>query len=151
MAHVHSKEKIIEAEQTLAKMAIVLGSDHLDKVFAAFQLANTAAASDIETVIYFTIWGVNVIKKGEAEKLSLSSDYSRYQERLKKGMEETRSPSISKMIMDAKELGIKFLACETWMALLGVKKEDLIEEVDDVVGYPTFTLIAKDANLTFFI
>jgi peroxiredoxin family protein len=151
MAHVHSKEKIIEAEQTLAKMAIVLGSDHLDKVFAAFQLANTAAASGIETVIYFTIWGVNVIKKGEAEKLSLSSDYSRYQERLKKGMEETRSPSISKMIMDAKELGIKFLACETWMALLGVKKEDLIEEVDDVVGYPTFTLIAKDANLTFFI
>jgi peroxiredoxin family protein len=151
MAHVHSKEKIIEAEHTLAKMAIVLGSDHLDKVFAAFQLANTAAASDIETVIYFTIWGVNVIKKGEAEKLSLSRDYSRYQERLKKGMEETKSPSISKMITDAKELGIKFLACETWMALLGVKKEDLIDEVDDVVGYPTFTLIAKDANLTFFI
>lgn len=135
----------------MAKMAIILGSDHLDKVFAAFQLANTAAASDIETVIYFTIWGVNVIKKGEAEKLSLSRDYSEYQERLKKGMEETRSPSISKMIIDAKELGIKFLACETWMALLGVKKEDLIDEVDDVVGYPTFIVIAKDANLTFFI
>jgi len=135
----------------LAKMAIVLGSDRLDKVFAAFQLANTAAASDIETVIYFTIWGVNVIKKGGTEELSLSSDYSRYQERLKKGMEETKSPSISKMIMDAKELGIKLLACETWMALLGIKREDLIDEVDDVVGFPTFTYIAKDANLTFFI
>jgi peroxiredoxin family protein len=55
------------------------------------------------------------------------------------------------MIKMAKDLGVKFHACTPTMQLSGVTKEDLIPEVDGMMGAATFLELAKDATTTLFI
>jgi len=55
------------------------------------------------------------------------------------------------MLMQAKEAGVKIHACSPTMGLMNVKKEDLIPEVDDIIGASTYLDMALDADLALFI
>ena len=59
-------------------------------------------------------------------------------------------PSLPELIAQARELGIKFIACEMAMNLMGISREELIE-VDSVAGVASFAAIAREANSTLFI
>ncbi|MEE8403230.1 MAG: DsrE/DsrF/DrsH-like family protein, partial [Candidatus Hydrothermarchaeaceae archaeon] len=60
-------------------------------------------------------------------------------------------PPIPEMIKDAKDMGVKFLACQMTMDVMGVKDEDLIDEVDDSVGAAAFLSEALDADVNLFV
>jgi peroxiredoxin family protein len=70
---------------------------------------------------------------------------------MKKRMKVKQVKSLKEMIQDAKDLDVKFLVCDMSMDIMGLKKEEFIKEVDDIVGVGTYLKESKDANLTLFI
>jgi len=60
-------------------------------------------------------------------------------------------PSLEEMITLAKEQGVRFVACTTSMALMGLSRDDFIDEVEEVAGAATYLGIASDAKVNLFI
>jgi len=158
----------------LTKATIVVFSGDLDKALAAFVIASGAAASGWEVTLFFTFWGINIVRdenkkalekkdfmskmfgammpKG-AEKLKLSklNMGGMGTSMMKKRMQLKKVKSLREMIKDAKELDVKFLVCDMSMDIMGLKKEEFIDEVDDIVGVGTYLKESKGADLTLFI
>ena len=152
-------------------MTIILFSGELDKAIAAFTLATTAAASNMEVTIFFTFWGLNVLKK---ERLTLSATQKLLQKlfnlmstsrlpisrlnmsglgawMMKKLMRKTNAASLSDLMKLARELDVKYIACTTSCSVLGLTAENLVGEVDEFAGAATYLSEAKEAKINLFI
>ena len=145
-------------------------SGDLDKAMAALVIATGAAASSMDVTLFFTFWGLNVIKKGGLFKgegfmgkmfnvLARGGDaigpsrlnmlgIGRWL--MKRIMKQKNVNLPKEMIKEAKELGVKFLACEMSMRVMGIRKEDLIE-TDGIVGVATYIQEASNSEITLFI
>jgi peroxiredoxin family protein len=64
-------------------------------------------------------------------------------------MKQTKSPNLHDLLEAAKEAGVKFYACSTSCSILGITKDELIDEVQEIVGAATFLSEAKDATTLF--
>jgi peroxiredoxin family protein len=148
------------------KLLIVCSKGTLDMAYPPFNLATTAASIGWEVDLYFTFWGMDIITKNKSLKLSpvgnpslpmpnilgmLPGMTAMATKMIKSKMKKTNMPTIEEMIKMAKDLGVKFHACTPTMQLSGVTKDDLIPEVDDMMGAATFLELAKDATTTLFI
>lgn len=155
------------------KATIVVFSGELDRALAAFNIATTAASMGMEVTMFFTFWGLNVISKektgavdrkalqkmmglmnkGGARRLKLSrlNMLGGGKAAMKMLMKEYHMPSLEEMIPLAKELGVRFLACTTSMALMGMDESDFIPEVDDYVGAATYVENAAGSKINLFI
>ena len=133
--------------------SMVCFSGDLDKAYAAFIIANGAQAAGIDTTMFFTFWGLNLIKKGGLAKAKLSKMNmgGLGKAMIKKKMAEHNVSSLEELVQDFHELGGKLIACEMSMQVLGIKKEDLIPEVDDIVGVGTYIKNAKEGSINLFI
>jgi peroxiredoxin family protein len=134
------------------KLAIIVHSGTLDKLYCAFILGSTATSMDIEAHLYFTFWGLTMLKKGALEKAGLPATYKHMEEQLKKKLEEMNYPTPYDLLKRMKASGLlKIYACSPTMEMFGVKKEDLIPEVDQIAGAAAFLDIASDADTTLLI
>jgi peroxiredoxin family protein len=70
---------------------------------------------------------------------------------MQKKMQKIKMPSIREMIKTAKESGVKFHACSQTVEMMGLKREDLIPEVDDIIGAATYLDLASEDAITLFI
>ena len=70
---------------------------------------------------------------------------------MQKKMDKIKMPSIKEMIKTAKESGVKFHACSPTLDMMGLKREDLIPEVDDIIGAATYLELASEDAITLFI
>ena len=150
----------------------IMFSDDLDKALATFVLANGAAATGQKVTIFFTFWGLNVIKKphkpetekdifgkmfgmmlpSSSKKLKLSKmsmggiggKMMRYIMN-KKGID-----SLESLRQQALENGVEFIACQMSMDVMGVKQEELLDEVT-IGGVATYMERADNANINLFI
>jgi predicted peroxiredoxin len=104
------------------------GIDTPERTYAPFVLATTAAMMDIDATIYFLIKGVTVVKRGEAEKITLGG-----------------FPSLKEVIDQAAEAGVELLVCGQSTQLLGLSRGDFIPEAK-VVGAATLNDLALDAD-----
>ncbi len=153
------------------KLSIIGFSGDFDKLTAVFTLATGAAAIGYEVNIFFTFWGLDAIKikqgrspvgKGFLPKvfavfmgglksapvsrlnfLGLSPKIFRYL------MRKNNVATLEELVEAAKELGINIYACEMAMHILGIQKSDLIHEVKDVLGVPTFLKISEGGQTLF--
>lgn len=153
------------------KLSIIGFSGDFDKLTAVFTLATGAAAIGYEVNIFFTFWGLDAIKikqgrspvgKGFLPKvfglfmgglksapvsrlnfLGLSPKIFRYL------MRKNNVATLEELVEAAKELGINIYACEMAMHILGIQKSDLIHEVKDVLGVPTFLQISEGGQTLF--
>ena len=154
-------------------VTIVLFSGELDKAIAAFVIATSAASMGKEVNIFFTFWGLNVIKKeggllkgqnwmqkmlnlmnrGHAKKLALSkmNMAGMGPMMLKIMMSQKRVPSLREFIDMGTQLGVKFFPCEMSMTVMGLKKEDFIDECEDVIGAISYLSKANESNVNLFI
>ena len=154
-------------------MTVIVFSGDLDKVLAAFILATTGAAAGFKVTMFFTFWGLNVIKKNEgaaggrglmqkmlnllnrggSKRLPLSKFHmlGLGTWMMKKLMKETRTPEVEEMIKTAKKLGVKFVACTTSIGVMGLTKEDFREEVDSFAGASTYLNDARKGHVNLFI
>ena len=153
------------------KMTIILFSGEMDKATAAFILATTAAASGMDVTIFFTFWGLNVLKKSKytitksqgimqkmfhymsSSELPLSrlNMFGLGHWMMKKLMKKANTPSVKELMALARQLNVKYIACTTSCGALGISKENLIDEVDNFAGAPTYLSEAKDAKVNLFI
>jgi peroxiredoxin family protein len=153
------------------KATIVLFSGDFDKVFAAFTIAIATLAAGMDTSLFVTFWGLNAIKKGNLTGEGL---FGRMVGAMNRGGLDVIGPSkfnfggigrwmFKKMMKDKKvallpelrenmiDLGVHFVACKTSMDVMEIKKEDLIDEVEDVVGAATMVECAMESEVHFFI
>jgi peroxiredoxin family protein len=150
------------------KLLVVCSKGTIDMALPPFFLTTTAASMNWETHLYFTFWGMDIITKKKSENLKLSpvgnpslpmpnmigmlpGMTAMATKMIKSKMKKTNMPTIEEMIKTAKDLGVKFHACTPTMQLTGVTKDDLIPEVDDIIGVARFLELAQDADVTLFI
>lgn len=134
------------------KIALIVQSGTIDKLYCAFILASTSVAMGWEAHLYFTFWGLQSLTKGAIEKAKLPGDYKHLEETMHKNIERMNYPSPYDMLKRIKQSGqCKIYACTPTMEMFGVKKDSLVPEVDSMVGAATFLNIAADADITLFI
>ncbi|MDD5126975.1 MAG: DsrE/DsrF/DrsH-like family protein [Dehalococcoidales bacterium] len=136
------------------KATIILHSGDLDKVYSAFIIGNGALAMGMEVSIFCTFWGLQRFKKGALDKGPLSKmnmlGLGRWM--VKKKMKQANVAPLEKMLQDFKELGGKILACDMTMDVMGIKKEDLREDViSEYCSVGTYVSEARDSKITLFI
>ena len=110
------------------------------------------ASMDVEANLFFTFWGMNMLKKGGFESAKLPAPMSEGTEMMKNKMKKIGVPSLVELLQMCRETGnVKIYACSTTMEIMDVKREDLIPEVDDILGATAFLDIAMDSDVQLFI
>jgi len=136
------------------KATIVLHSGDMDKVFSALIIGNGALAMGMEVAIYFTFWGLQRLKKGGLEKgpLSKMNMLGLGKWMVKQRMKKARVASLERLLQDFKELGGKILACDMTMAVMGINKEDLRDDlISEYCAVGTYINEARESTITLFI
>jgi len=153
------------------KMAMAVMSGDMDKLFGAFIIATSAAASNIDVTMFFTFWGLRAIKKNEKTGKSLmgkmmglmeggdinKADPSKYSMggigrwMFKKMMGAKKVASLPELRQMALDLGVKFYGCQMSMDVMEIPREKLLDEVEDCVGGGFFVEKALEADVQFFI
>jgi len=150
------------------RLMIVVSKGTLDMAYPPLILAQIGAAMGMEVGLFFTFWGFDIIRKDRVDDLKvtpvgnpsmgmpnilaiLPGMTAMATSMVKKKIEELNMPTIREMIKECKDLGVKFYACSTTMEMFGLKREDLIEEVDDVVGATTFMNMAMEDAVVMFV
>lgn len=154
------------------KKTFIVFSGDLDKVLAAFIIANGAVAMGDEVAMFFTFWGLNALRRVHApkgdksamdrmfgalmpagpEKLKLSTMnmLGGGTAMIKKVMRNNQVPSLSELIASAQASGVRLVGCTMTMDLLGLKPDDLIDGVQ-LGGVATMLGDANESNGTLFI
>ena len=136
------------------KATIVVHSGDMDKIYSALIIGNGALAMGMEASMFFTFWGLQRLKKGGLEKgpLSKMNMLGLGKWMVKRKMKKARTASLEKLVQDFKELGGKILACDMTMEIMGIKKEDLRDDViSDYCGVGTYLNEARESKITLFI
>jgi peroxiredoxin family protein len=135
------------------KLAIVVFSGTVDRLLPAAIIASGGVAMGMDVELFLTFWGLNAFRKDSVNSNTrFSKDYEDMAPLMMQIMKNKNVPSWFEMLKKAKEIGnVKVHACAMTYDLLDMKKEDLAEIVDDVIGVGEFINIAKDAKITLFI
>ncbi|ATP40467.1 sulfur reduction protein DsrE [Solibacillus sp. R5-41] len=128
------------------KVAIIASNGGLFDAYKVFNIATAAAATEKEVQIFFTFEGLNLIHKQAMHVLKMPAG----KEHFAQGFADANVPSISQLVEMAQQLGVKFIACQMTMDVMGLTKTDFVEDIE-VGGAVTFLEFAKDAApaLTF--
>jgi peroxiredoxin family protein len=155
------------------KLAIVMFSGDLDRALAGFILATTAASMGMEVSMYFTFWGLNIIKKNEGGirskglmrkmlnfmnrggsrrlKLSKFNMLGLGTWMMKRLMRETHMPSIDEFITMAKNMGVKLIPCTTTCGVMGLPEDAFRSEANSLAGAAYFLGEARNSKVALFI
>lgn len=161
-----------QLQETKDGQTLVVFSNDLDKVLASFIIANGAAASGKQVTMFFTFWGLNVLRKPEnvkvkknlvekmfglmmpkgAQKLILSKMHMAGMGTwmMKQVMKSKNILTLNELIKSAQENGVKFIACTMSMDVMGIKEEELIDGVE-LGGVAKYISEANNANSNLFI
>jgi peroxiredoxin family protein/TusA-related sulfurtransferase len=151
---------------------IIVFSGDMDKVLASFVIANGAAAMGRPVTMFFTFWGLNVLRKTEKQnvkkplidamfgmmmpqgvnklKLSKMNMGGMGTAMMRKVMKDKNIDSLEDLIKKAMENGVKMIACTMSMDVMGITKEELIEGVE-FAGVGTYLGDAEESNVNLFI
>ena len=164
--------KTIAKTESKNAQTIVVFSGDLDKAMAAFIIANGARASGKEVTLFFTFWGLNILRKDNvsvkkenvvdkmfgmlmpkgADKLTLSKMNMGGigSMMMRRVMKNKNVSSLKELIEDAQKSGIKFIACQMSMDVMGLTKEELIDGIE-IGGVASYIDASSNANSNLFI
>jgi len=151
---------------------MVIFSGDLDKALAGFIIANGAASMGHKVTMFFTFWGLNILRKADppkvkktliekmfgfmmprgSQKLTLSKMHmAGMGTQMIKGIMKKKNVSpLPELMQSALDNGVVIQACQMSMDLMGIQKEELIDGID-IVGVATFIHASDDSNATIFI
>lgn len=151
---------------------IIVFSGDLDKAIASFIIANGAASMGKKVTMFFTFWGLNILRKSENSNVKKDFMEKMFGAMMPKGSEKLKlskmnmggiGPKLIRKIMDDKNVssledliksamdsGIEMVACQMTLDLLGIKKEELIDGVK-VGGVGYMLGEAEESNMSLFI
>ncbi len=161
------------AEAEKEKLTIVVFSGELDKALAAFIIATTGASMGMDVSMFFTFWGLNILKKNEGPaggkglmkkmlnwmnrggtkrlKLTHFHMFGLGTAMIKKFMKENHVPSLDEFIKMAKDMGVKMIPCSTTCSLMAIGEGAFREEVGSLAGAAFFLNEARQSKVTLFI
>ena len=151
---------------------LICFSDNLDRAIATFILANGAAATGGKVSIFFTFWGLNVIKKKHGPAVKKTFTEKMFARMLPKSsnslslskmnmmgmgskmirgiMKKKNIDSLESLIQQAMANGVEFIACQMTMDMMGIKKEELLDGVT-VGGVASYMQKAEESGVNLFI
>ena len=159
------------AELPNGKTFVVFSGD-LDKTIAAFIMANGAAAMGREVTIFFTFWGLNILRKPKKVKVKKSLVEKMFGFMLPRGttrlglsrmnmggmgakmirwiMKEHNIQSLEELIQQAIDHGVRLVACQMSMEIMGIRQEELIDGIE-LGGVATFLGSGEKSDMSLFI
>lgn len=166
------EERIAKLEGNRSNMTMVLFSGDFDKAFAAFIIANGALAMGKEVTIFVTFWGLDVLKKPTmtgAGKNFLEKMVTMMRPKGTSGLPTSKMnfagigpklfnymmtkknvTSLQNLVDTAREFGVRIVACQMSMDVMGIKKEDLIDGIE-FGGVAAFLGSSFNSNTTLFV
>lgn len=149
----------------------VVFSGDLDKALASFIIATGAASMGKEVTMFFTFWGLNILRKKNVKlekgfmdkmfgtmmpegtdelKISKMNMMGLGTKMIKNVMKEKNVDSLETLLLNAQNMGVKFVACAMSMDIMGIQKEELIDGVE-IAGVATYLAKTEEAGLNLFI
>ncbi len=154
------------------KKTIIVFSGDFDKAMAAFVIANGAAAMGDDVTMFFTFWGLNILRRPEkvkAKKSFLQGMFGKMMPRglgklglskmnfggmgarmMKMVMKQQNVASLEELFATAREQGVKMVACTMSMDVMGLSKEELVDGLE-YAGVASYLAEADEANVNLFI
>jgi CoA-disulfide reductase len=151
---------------------IIVFSGDMDKVLASFIIANGALAMGRPVTMFFTFWGLNVLRKTEKQSIKkplIDAMFGKMMPRgvnklklskmhmggmgtamMKKVMNDKNIDSLEDLIKKAMNNGVKMIACTMSMDVMGITKDELIDGID-YAGVGTYLGDAEESNVNLFI
>ncbi|GAB6699237.1 CoA-disulfide reductase [Streptococcus uberis] len=161
------QEGVLQETKNGATMVVFSGD--FDKAIASMIIATGAASFGKPVTIFFTFWGLSILKKEPIKKKGMAKLFDMMlpknadqlplskmnmagagQKMIKKIMKDKKVDALPEMIQQAHELGVKFVACTMSMDLMGIEKEELFDFVE-YGGVATFIGDSEQANMQLFI
>ena len=155
------------------KLTLVVFHGSFDHAQSAFIIATTAASMGMEVTMFFTFWGLNIIKRNEGGikskglmrkmfnfinrggskrlKLSRFNMFGLGTWMMKKLMKEVNSPSIDELITMAHQMGVRLIACTTTCGIMGLTEDAFRSEVESLAGAAYFLGEARESKVALFI
>lgn len=154
------------------ELTLVVFSDDLDKAMAAFIIANGAASIGTNVNMFFTFWGLNILKKKEGADVKKDFLSSMFGAMMPKGadnlslskmhfggmgtgimkhvMKNKNVESLEMLIQSAIEQGVTLTACTMTMEIMGIQREELLDNIGEG-GVASYLESATKANVNLFI
>lgn len=173
LAEIRKEIAALRAQVPEDRAALVVFSGDLDRAIAAFVIATGAAAAGLETTLFFTFWGLSIIKKkngaavskrdlmqkmfaamtpGSSESLGVSkmNYFGIGATMLRTMMKKQQVSSLEELMELARELGVRMIGCTMSMDVMGVDKAELFDGIE-LGGVAAFMGEAARARVSLFI
>jgi len=136
------------------RTTIVVQSGDMDKLYSALIIANGSLAMGMEASLYFTFWGLERLKKGALDRgpLSRMNLLGIGKWLVRRRMRRAKVAELERLLSDFKALGGRIIACEMTMEIMGIRKEDLREDMIDAYGaVGSYLNDARESQVTLFV
>ena len=154
------------------KFSLILFSGDYDKAMAAFTLANGAAGNQMEVTVFFTFWGVSLLRNRTQPRRSFLENLFKMMmpsgsrelglskmnfgglgpKLMQKLIAKKNGQTLNDLLAMAKERKIRFVACEASLKLLGIEPSELIDyEYLEIAGVDRFLNNASESKISLFI
>jgi peroxiredoxin family protein len=173
LAEIRKEMAELRAQVPEDRAALVVFSGDLDRAIAAFVIATGAAAAGLETTIFFTFWGLSILKKkngaavskrdlmqkmfammtpSSSESLGVSkmNYFGLGAAMLRTMMKQQQVSSLEELMALARELGVRMIGCTMSMDVMGIDKDELFDGIE-LGGVATFIGEAARARVSLFI
>lgn len=158
----------LEKHSRKRRLAVIVSKGTLEAAYPPLILATTAIALDMEAALFFTFFGLHILKKGAAESLqfiplgnpatpmpyiisALPDMTALATLMMKQTIASKQIVSVPELLSLARESGVKLWPCQMTMDMMGIERKNLIGGLEDPVGAATFLSYAADADITLFI
>ena len=172
-AHAVEEMQAVEPVPEKEKMVLIAASGDLDKAWPVLILATTGAAYGMEVTVFFTFWGLGILKRPDAgitgddwrqkmlsvfnrgtpERLHLSKlNFGGMGPKMMKDLaDKHKVASVQELLELAQDMGVRLWPCQMTMDLMGLSREDLIDGLDDPAGAGSAISLMKQAEISLFI
>lgn len=163
----------VAEEPAAEKMVIIAASGDLDKAWPVMILATTGAAYGMDVTIFFTFWGLGILKrpdagptgddwrqkmlsmfdKGSPQGLKLSKlNFGGLGSKFMKDLaDEKNVASVQELLELAQQMGVKLWPCGMTMDLMGLDRDDMIDGLDEPAGAGSAISLMRDASISLFV
>ncbi len=154
------------SEESSKRLAIIAAHGTLDLAYPPFILATAAAAMEMESAIFFTFYGLNILKKDHIDSLQVSpianpampmpvpnivgmlpGMTAMATSMMNNMMEKANVAKLSELLEVAIEMDVRLIACQMTMDVMGIKQSDLITDIE-IGGAATFLEFASHDAIT---
>ena len=135
-------------DDTDRKICFICSKGNLDMAYPALIMANGALGEGIETHLFFTFWGMDMINKATMDDLKFTP-LGNATKMLKQQIADLDVPEVPEFLQMLADMGAQLWACQMSVDMMGLKQEDLFDEVIDVINVSQFMELSEGAQVIF--